>query len=509
MDHELLAGLPSLLPLCPLSAALGVVQKDVDTSLLVLAGRYEEARQMYLQILTRIEQPDRAGLEGMYYANLRLSIMMAIGQVELSRGMPSTEHWAPELENSPLFAVTAWRMRQQAALILGDLRQAEQHRAAAERLQIQNCPPQLFEGLHLWPEVVAHADAEDLLRVKQGAVEIEALARQHPGWQPCLHFARGAYQALRGDNERALEELERALRLSRLGRHMSWVACANRVLQLLNRQGRFEEALARGNAMLLTLQEHGMANHGYALMSALALAEAALGDLALAVPHAEAAISDMEMRGAQGVALGAAYEARARVAVYAKDTADFERYAQLCDEQYRIGQNAALVARTKRLLRDAVDAGVVTAPLVDVTVTPDPEEWASSLATLLSTCQRPDERAERALTLIAEQSQSAGGYLYTLQAEGPVLVATHGATPPPAHLDGLVTSYLASATDDSTDMEATTLKSAARRREPETARSRGWASAGQRSGRVWSGGDAGGTAWTAAARAASTAQRSQ
>jgi hypothetical protein len=474
MDRELLASMPSLQPLFPLSPALAVVQRDVDASLLLLEGRIEAARQTYLQLLARIEEPDHAGLEGMYYTHLRLAIMMAVGQVELSRGLPSTEQWAPALEDNPLFAVTAWRMRQQAALILGDLRQAEQHRSAAERLQIQNCPVQLFEGLHLWPEVIAHADAEDLLRVKQGAVEIERIAAQHRGWQPCLHFARGAYQALRGDNQRALEEFEHALALAELGRHMSWAITANRVLQLLNRQARFEETVARGNAMLVTMKQQGMADNGYALMTQLALAEAALGDHTNALLHAEAAISDLEMRGARGIALGAAYEARARVAMHAKDTEAFERYAQLCDEQYRIGQNAALVARTQRLLRDAVDAGVSTAPVFEVSPPPDPDEWGSSLATLLSTCQRPDERAERALTLIAEHSQLQGGYLYTLQQHGPVLVATHGAAPPPAHLDEMVASYLAKVSAVQTDMEATTVQASPRRRDADT-RGRGWA----------------------------------
>jgi hypothetical protein len=219
LDHGLLAAMPSLEPLIPLSAALGVVQKDVDASLLMLEARFEQARDAYLAILARVEQPDRAGLEGTYHTGLRLAIMMALGQIEVSRGVPSVEQWAPALEGNPLFAVTAWRMRLQDALMVGDVRKAEQHRAAAERLQIQNCPAQLFEGLHLWAQVIAHADAEDLLRVKQCAVEIEGMARQFPGWQPCLHFARGAYQALRGDTDLALEEIEHALRRAPPGAH--------------------------------------------------------------------------------------------------------------------------------------------------------------------------------------------------------------------------------------------------------------------------------------------------
>jgi hypothetical protein len=475
MDYELLAAMPSLQPLIPLSAALGVVQKDVDASLLMLQARFEQARNVYLEILARVEQPDRAGLEGMYHTHLRLAIMMGLGQVEVSRGMPTAEQWAPALEGNPLFAVTAWRMRLQDALMVGDVRKAEQHRAAAERLQIQNCPAQLFEGLHLWPQVVAHADAEDLLRVKQCAVEIEGMARRFPGWQPCLHYARGSYQALRGDTDLALQEIEHALQLAPPGAHLGWPTIANRSLQLLNRQGRFAETVLRGRAMLATLQQLGMTSHVYTFWTALALAEAALGDLANASTHADAAINDMEMHGTRGVALGAAYEARARVALYAKDSATFEQYAQLCEEQYRVGQNPALIARTKRLQRDAVDAGISTTPVLDeVQVAPDPEDWESSLATLLSTCHRPDERAERVLTLIAQHSQSQGGYLYTLQKEGPVLVATHGAVPPPAHLDQLVSNYLAHATDERRDMDATTVKTVAGRREADVSRSRSW-----------------------------------
>jgi hypothetical protein len=476
LDYELLAGMPSLAPLVPLSAALGVVQRDVEATLLILSGRVDAARNTFLEVLERLEQPDRAGLEGSYYAHLHLSVIMAIGQLEVALGMSTAERWAPALDTDPLFAVTACQLRLQGALIAGDLRKAEEHRAAGERLQIQNCPAQLFEGLHLLSQVIAQAEAEDLLRVKQSASDIENMARQFPAWQPCLHFARGTYQALRGDVEQGLAELELALSTAPLGRHLAWAAIGQRLLQLLNRAGRYGETLQRGNAMLAALDQHELTSEAYRILAPLALAEAALGDPATGQRYAETAINALEMRGAKGVMLGFAYEMRARVALHAMDAAAFDAFAPLCEEQYRAGQNPALIGRYKRLLRDAGATEIATSLETELPVTTmASEDNAVSLATLLSSCKGASERAERALQLITQQSQAQGGYLFTLQSEGPVLVARYGTVLPLPDLDRLVSAQLTAAIVEQEDQEETTIDAAPERRPTTSTGSAEWA----------------------------------
>jgi hypothetical protein len=476
LDYELLAAMPSLAPLVPLSAALGVVERDVQATLQVLIARVDVARNTYLEVLTRLEQPDHAGLDGSFYLHLRLSVIMAIGQLETALGIPGIERWAEQLDNDALFAVTSCQMRLQGALMTGDLRKAEEHRAAAERLQIQNCPAQLFEGLHLFSQVLAQTEAEDLLRIKQSVVEIEAMAQQFPRWQPCLHFARGAYQGLRGDVDKALDELAIASALAPVGKHIAAPAIAHRTLQLLNRAGRFGEAIERGRPMLALIKQHQLESQSYPILVALALAEAALGNTTAGKDYAEECINALEMRGAEGVMLGLAYETRARVALYANDAAAFDQFAPLCEEQYRAGQNPALIGRYKRLLRDAGATDIATSLETELPITTmATDETSLSLATLFSSCNGPNERAERALQLIAQQSQSQGGYLYTLHNEGPVLVARHGAVLPVPGLDRLVSDHLSAALLQQSDQEETTVDAAPERREIDTTRSAAWA----------------------------------
>ncbi|HEX4355518.1 MAG TPA: protein kinase, partial [Polyangiales bacterium] len=458
LDYELLASMPSLAPLAPLSPALSVVQRDAEATLFALSAQLDAARSVFLDVLNRIEQPDRAGLEATFHGPLRLAVIMAVGNLEVAQGLPSAERWARPLDSMPLFAVTACRLRMQGALIMGDLRKAEEHRAAGERLQIQNCPAQAFEGTHLWPHVIAQTDAEDLLRVKQSVSEIEAMAREFPHWQPCLHFARGAYQSLRGDITVAIEELDKALALAPLGRHVAWPGIATRLIQMLNRAGRFGEALERGRAMIELLERHKFEVHTYPLLAALGLAEAALGDVETGARYVEASISDLEMRGAQCVVLGIAYETRARVAIYARDAAAFDQYAPLCEEQYRAGQNPALIARYKRLLRDVGATNIpITIDTESATTTIALEDTPVTIATLLSSCKGGEDRAMRSLELIAQKSQSVSGYLYTVHKDGPVLLARYGSVTPIPHLERLVAEHLHTAMLGQADMEATTI----------------------------------------------------
>ena len=83
---------------------------------------------------------------------MSLAITMAVAQLELAQGLPTAEDWAPTLEADPSYAVTALRLRQQEALMVADAERAEEHRIAAERLQIQNSPAQIFEGLTCGPK---------------------------------------------------------------------------------------------------------------------------------------------------------------------------------------------------------------------------------------------------------------------------------------------------------------------------------------------------------------------
>lgn len=468
MDLDLLVNVPSLAPLTPLSPALELVHKTVLASCDVLTGRHEAARHTFLAILERLRQPDRASLAGSYHQHLSLAITMAVAQLELAQGLPSAEDWAPTLEADPSYAVTALRLRHQEALMVGDQKRADELRIAAERKQIQNSPAQIFEGMHLWTQALALSDTDDLLHAKECAAETERMARQFPNWRPCLHFARGVYQALRGDCERALQALDHALELAPLGQHMAGPAIASRRVQLLVRNGRYEVAAASARAALSATASHGPDRHSSQLWASLAVAEAALGEREPAAQHGDRAVEELELRGCRGVVLGYAYEMRARVAFWSGDRAGCAHYASLCSEQYRVGEHAALTARYTQLLRDAAHAGIVlegqAAQLISAR---DPGATALT-RDLLRGCRSAAERAQRMLELLAEPYQAVQAFLYTVQREGPTLSAQVGPTAPPPELERFATLQLAAAAESRSEVATIVHQRAHRKRRAKT-----------------------------------------
>ncbi|HEY2734859.1 MAG TPA: AAA family ATPase, partial [Polyangiales bacterium] len=225
-DLSLLTAMPSLAPIAVLSPALAVVQKNLESSIAVVAGQGLRARESYLEIVRRLDEPDGAGLNTTHRVHMRSAIIWAIGSMEADFGRPRALERAAAIESNPLFALSALQLRSMYMLLRGDRAGAERCREQAELLQIQNCPPQMFQGAQLLRLTSNYAAIGDLLRVKQCVVEIEAMARDHAAWRPIVHYGRGAYQSLRGDHAQARLEFDQALASTSPGQHLNWAASA-------------------------------------------------------------------------------------------------------------------------------------------------------------------------------------------------------------------------------------------------------------------------------------------
>jgi hypothetical protein len=450
-DRALLCALPTLTPLAPLSPALAVVQCNLETSIDLMSGRSDRARRSYLDILERLAAPDGAGLSGSHLTHMRLAMLWAIGSIEANAGRSRACARADALGTEPLFVVSALRLRAIHALFQGDRRSAEAHRTQTELLQIRNAPPQILEGSQAFQWTMGYAAIGDLLRVKQCLNDVEAMAREHSGWQPIVHYGRGAYQTLRGDHVHALAEYDRSLALAAPGHHLVWVWSTAAMVWSLVHQQRFDDALVRGQAALAEFERNDLMPTAHAVLVPLSLAEGSLGRFAGALEHIHAAIEQLRSDGGSGVQLGVAYEVRARIAIQQSDTASFVQYAGACEAQFRIGAHSALLARHEKLMRTARKAGLIEDLLsdaVDETQQSSAEDVRSTVFTVLSTAQGPEQRAERALMLLGRFSRCDTGYLYMLQRQGPVLVAQLGAVPPRLDMDEFVTRYLVDALDE-------------------------------------------------------------
>ncbi len=457
-DYDVAASLPSLEPLAPLSAALGVVQMNVQSTACIIGARYEQARQGYLEILERLAQPDRCGLDASTHHHMRLAILHGVGMIEAGSGFESALDRAAELVGDPRFQVNAWKIRAVYYLRRGDAQKAEECKKQAELLQIQHSPSQFFEGSHLLPEITAHACSDDLVRVNQVIDDIQRMAERFPGWAPILHFARGEYQRIRGDYKSALLEMEKALNLTGPGRNPIWPYLAGTYVHALLAVGRIQEGRRVGEELVAEAEKADLRVYRHFATRALALAEAKTGEHEQAVKRAQSAIDEYREKGVVGLVLGLAHETRARVAICMNDVKSFETYAQLCAAQFRAGNNPVLTAKYEKLMQEARQAnlGVSTELANAAEFTQMTAETAiASVGKAMRECRGAEQRAQCALKMLIRQGNCQSGFLYTVQKEGTLLSARVGEQAPAAEVETIVKRHLLAEIDGAGDTTMT------------------------------------------------------
>jgi hypothetical protein len=443
MDYALLEALPSLEPFAALSPAVSIIERNRRGTLHVLAGRTAETRRINLEIVERMDQPDGAGLAGSDHTTMRCAIVWAVASIEIQSGVQAGLRYAEEIEKSPLFEVNASRLRLLNAIRQGESARAEELLTHLELLRVQNRPPQLFEGYYLATLTMSYAGCQDLVRVKELIPGLEAMADDLPTWEPCLHYARAVYQSLRGNHDGAAAEAMLGLAGARPGRHLMWAPIAGLHLSSLVQDGRAEEAGPLADEYMAAVERERIDTISTYVRQAAALVAVALGDHARAYAYADHDLAMFEALGSTGVPIGSVYETKARIAIAARDAAKFVECSARCATEYRVGQNGPLTAKFERLLRDARRNGLSPGEGAVTGAVPGAgERLETRIATLLSTCRGPKERAERVLDVLMEASASQLGFLYTMQRDGPVLAAQRGDEPPPDGLDTAVSTYV-------------------------------------------------------------------
>ncbi len=470
-DSDLLPRIPSLEPYRALSPALPIVIDNRDNTMQVQAGRVARGARGCVELIERAGEEAPPGLAAALHAAMRHALMWGAGVLTSYRGI-AIDRWADEIEQSPLFEVSAWRLRAIQAFAQGDAERGEELRRHVELLRMRNRPPQLFEGTYMWTEAIVHSFTDDLPRTRQLIPALEAMAREHPGWIPCAAYARAHYQRMRGDYAACLAEVSAVLPALEPGRHVTWAPITTTHTLALLLLGRGQQALERARDDHRRALQHELEGMYYTTERVLALALAEAGELEQAVEHADRQLEEQHAAGVTGVLLGVAHETRARVALKAGDQKAFEEHAAQCAEHYRAGHNATLSAKYERLMREArmADVGVSEvlerAAMRTFTAVSAAE---STIATMLGRCAGPAERAERALHLISEGSEVRSAFLFVVREAGPELVATRGAAEAPADLESHVRQYLTAELEDADTATATVFD------DPEAEDNRGWA----------------------------------
>lgn len=464
-DFSLWQTLPSLKPLTVLSPALEISEKLVRAVGHGIVGRIERNCQFNREIVERLDQPDRAKLEGAHYQYLRYGMAFATGIMEASLGLSSALEWIQAIETSSLLEVNACRIRKIYHLWQGASEEAEKCQERIEVLRIQNSPSESWRGTHLCPELRAYCCSDDLSGIRRIINDIENMASEYASWVPTMLYARGERHRIRGDYSRSLDEHRHALELTAAGRHQNWADIAAAYLKTLFAMGKYRDVQREGKAMLQAAANADLEHMLNYLRMPLAVAAAKLNDIDYAIETADAVISYFEKLGSTGLNLGLAHETRAQVAISTRDGESFTTHAKLCAEQFLSGGNPCLIARFEKLIQDAAIVELNSAAI---------DDWgivrADSLGTdsayreiraQLAACRNSNERANRALNILATNCRAKSGYLFAIQPEGLRLISTQNAHPAPAELFNIVRAYLDAELEDSNEATVTVADEAA------------------------------------------------
>jgi hypothetical protein len=443
LDARLIASLPELLePFTPLSPLIDAMWDNaICTYEVNCAARQERARLRAKAIYARLEHITDTELR--YVRPIRCALAYCIGAIESMLGLLSAMSWAEVLDRDPLQRVNAMQLRRVVRLQQGDAEGAERYRTQAELLAAQAVTRQMFTNT-LTSELNAQALAHDLTGVKQTADAIEPLAERCPGWVPFRHLARGHFQRLRGNLPAALAEYEQCIALNAddpaepWRSIATWPRAAGCAIEVLVELGRAQEARALGERALVRCHERGLEVSIHDIARPLALAEASLGAYAAASGRLDRVIAEQRELGITGLVLGASYEARARIAIWANDGAAVEEYAALTAREYRHGRGSPLGALYERLMDEARRGGVRVLPQLSefestmmlATKVGHRVGSRTSLTQTMRDARNADERAACALEIICEARGASGGYLYLIAGERLVLAASDAPAPP-------------------------------------------------------------------------------
>jgi len=437
-DASLLELAPKLEPFYPLSPALQRIDEvTVPASRAVIAGRYDEASELYQEQLTKLLEPGTAGVpEELRTWGIR-ALHYAIGNIEASIGREQALAHAAEIEGAPGWLVPAHSIRQVYHLSMGNLRQAERHRRQIELTRLQSPIKPPLAAAAVFQHVFAFSMSDNPNGMRTAIPELEALARSQPGIRPFVPFARAEHARICGDYEEALAWVERGLAQVRPGEHPVWQWLVTSSLFTLFAQGRYQEAHAIALPALETAASLGLVVLRGNIDVPLALIEAKLGDPTRGCARLEHMIELRRARGMQGLALGMLHEMRARIAIWTKDTDAFETHARICAQHFRkSGGEPALAAKYERLLQEArhhglalgsdMTEGVVSEISGERTVQTASEEVLVAVGDALAACGSRQQRFVRAVELLAAAAAAEHAELFVPGAGGLTLAASTG-----------------------------------------------------------------------------------
>jgi hypothetical protein len=421
---DLLESLPSLEPVRPLSPAIAVIEQIVECGKDYISGRGLRSQQGYEQVLARISESDRGGLEETHHERTRLGLHYVLGLIQACMGSSAAEPHAAALSDDREMRINGMRLRMIMHLTQGDTDQARKSLRRAELAQLQHSGEQRYPGTSTASELIAYALAGDVQGVTSALDTLARMAAQHPGWRAPLWYAQCCVRRLHGDAQAALDLATTAIADVTPGRQAFWPYFAAMRIDLLSELGLHEPAALAAHEYLAICEREQIESLHQSVHVAAAQALARAGRHEPAVRMIDQVIASAEKLGIEGLALGVRYEARARIALAMDDQAAFEHFAACCANEYAKAKNPIVAAKFTRLIeqrsQDQREHGPLPAHVIDLVTVPSTGGEYETIQSRMIECVDRSDRARCALTLLLQSGDAAAGYLYGVSDGGAV-----------------------------------------------------------------------------------------
>lgn len=279
---------------------------------------------------------------------------------------------------------------------------------------------------------------------------------------PLLHVAEGYFQLLRGNFVDARAAFERGLALT-LPEQIDpppwiemWSIAVAGLVSALTELGHLQTAIDLGEHALAICDARQLDVCRHKLACAVALAEGKHQQFERASSRVEALIEKQHELDLHGLSLAASYEARARIAIWARDAAAATQYATLSVRERGRAAGSVSGTQVEQLIEEARSAGIEIAlqptdfevSVLGVTRSAALDPHTARIAEAFDACASATERAKRALGLLCEVAHAPGGHLYLVGADSELTLAVSTNAAPDAEITRFARGFLAQQLDE-------------------------------------------------------------
>jgi tetratricopeptide (TPR) repeat protein len=421
---------------------------------MTVQDRCAEGCARWKEAITKLESPER--LKGFPEA-LRLrylaGALYAYGVLECWRDSPVALTIANRLEGFglKLYQMSADQLRSVYYAHQGNHELFEHYRNRAELHAIQRGSAWQIETWAPGAAVTFYLRTADAMGLKESHEQLARLEKRIPALAVVTQRARGAFLFLRRRYQEALPVMEECLRETPLS-VIGWARAHGGLAGCLNELGQHARAKEVCQLALTRLSQEDLDFPGMNLLPQIELAhaEAGLGNVERAVELLEALLKKHQPNNGP-LTLGALHEARARVALRARDRETCERHAREMEKLYLATGISSLVALCDAFAREQRRA-FAPARLKEEFGTFDANTFSVGPTTLeraLADGEPTFEgRAQRALAALVEELGDTPAAFYVRFEQGVGLAAHVGKSEPPRELSDWVQDRILQANHD-------------------------------------------------------------